>query len=271
MNIITIMDYRFDESQINELKLCLLWIKQAKLWLRPTDNVFIYTSKKLPKILIDEFLPNFKECISIGSPNLEPSCPKEFSEMIWYKLYILCHFPYDALFLDADAIIMNDISELEKIKLTNKHPIFMIDHETDIKTHTDKKPLTINSGVVLFKNLSQTKFSWKNLIEFGNRIGYIYRYKNSNEIIPGNDQALLQSYCEHIGYDYRHAIFDIRYNTCSKKISYIYKDSKKRIKCKSIDDLSKDVSINHYWGPFKPWKINCSIFMLNKGLKTKCN
>ena len=271
MNIITIMNYRFDDSQINELKLCLLWINQAKIWLKPTDNVFIYTSKKLPKILTDEFLPNFKECISYGSPNLAPSVPKEFGEMIWYKLYILCHFPYKALFLDADAIIMDDISELEKIKLTEENPILMIDHEIDIRTHTDKKPPTINSGVVLFENLSKTKFSWENLIKFANIIGYIYRYKNSKEFIPGNDQALLQAYCEHIGYDYRHPIFDIRYNTCSKKISYIYKDSKKRIKCKSIDDLSKDVSINHYWGPFKPWKINCSIFMLNKGLKTKCN
>ena len=155
---------------------------------------------------------------------------------------------------------MNDISELEKIKLTEKHPIFMIDHETDIKTHTDNKPPTINSGVVLFENLSETKFSWEHLIEFGNKIGYIYRYKNSDKIIPGNDQALLQAYCENIRYDYHHSIFNIRYNTCSKKISYRYKDSKKRTKCRSIDDLTKDVVVNHYWGPFKPWNIDCPIF-----------
>lgn len=254
------MNYKFDNSQINELELCLLWINQAKIWLKSTDNVFIYTSKKLPKILTDEFLPNFKECIAHGSANLEPSVPKEFSEMIWYKLYILCHFPYKALFLDSDAIIMNDISELENIKLTNEYPIFMIDHETDIKTHTDDKPLTINSGSVLFQNLSQTKFSWKNLIEFANRIGYVYRYKNLNKIIPGNDQALLQAYCENIGYDYHHKIFDIKYNTCSNKISYRYRDSQQRIKCRSIDDLSNDIAISHYWGPFKPWKINCPIF-----------
>jgi lipopolysaccharide biosynthesis glycosyltransferase len=221
MNIITIMNYRFEDSQINELKLCLLWIKQAKLWLKPTDNVFIYTSKKLPKALTDEFLPNFKECISYGSPNLEPSAPKEYVEMIWYKLYILCTFPYKALFLDADAIIMDDISELEEIKLGDKYPIFMIDHEKDIKTHTDTKPPTINSGVVLFENLSATKFSWKNLIEFANKIGYVYRYKNSDKITPGNDQALLQAYCNNIEYDYYHPIFNIRYNTCSNKICYI--------------------------------------------------
>jgi lipopolysaccharide biosynthesis glycosyltransferase len=254
------MNYRFDNSQTNELRLCLFWINQAKLWLKPTDNVFIYTSKKLPKILTDEFLPNFKECVSYGSSNLAPSVPKEFGEMIWYKLYILCHFPYKALFLDADAIIMNDISELENIKLTNKYPIFMIDHETDIKTHTDGNPATINSGVVLFENLSITKFSWKNLIEFGNKIGYTYRYKNSDKIIPGNDQALLQTYCENIGYDYHNPIFNIRYNTCSNKICYRYKDSKKRIKLKSIDNLTQDIIINHYWGPFKPWNINCPIF-----------
>jgi lipopolysaccharide biosynthesis glycosyltransferase len=114
---------------------------------------------------------------------------------------------------------------------------------------------------MLFENLSTTKFSWENLIEFANKIGYIYRYKNSNKIIPGNDQALLQAYCENIGYDYHNPTFNIRYNTCSKKISYRYKDSKKRIKCRSIDDLSKDVVINHYWGPFKPWKINCPLFI----------
>lgn len=25
-------------------------------------------------------------------------------------------------------------------------------------------------------------------------------------------------------------------------------------------DLTKDVAVNHYWGPFKPWKINCPFF-----------
>jgi hypothetical protein len=105
--------------------------------------------------------------------------------------------------------------KLEKIKLTEKHPIFMIDHETDIKDHTDKKPPTINSGVVLFENLSKTKFSWENLIKFANKIGYVYKYKNSEEFIPGNDQALLQAYCENIDYDHHHPIFDIKYNTCS--------------------------------------------------------
>ena len=157
MNIITIMDYRFDESQINELKLCLLWIRQAKLWLKPTDNIFVYTSKKLPKILTDQFLPNFKECISSGSPSLEPSAPKEYVEMIWYKLYILSHFPYRALFLDADAFIMNDLSELENINLNKDRPIIMIDHETDIEGHTAGLPPTINSGSLLFDNLSETK------------------------------------------------------------------------------------------------------------------
>jgi lipopolysaccharide biosynthesis glycosyltransferase len=260
MNIITIMNYRFDDSQINELKLCLLWIKQAKLWLNPTDNIFIYTSKKLPKILTDEFLPNFKECICYGSPNLEPSAPKQYVEMIWYKLYILCHFPYRALFLDADAFIMNDLSELENISLNKDRPITMTDHETDIQGHTAGLLPTINSGSLLFQNLSATKFSWNNLIEFGKKIGYLYRYKNDKQIIPGNDQSLLQTYCYYIEYDYHHPLFNIRYNTCSKKISYRYTDFKERIKCRSIDDLSKDIAISHYWGPFKPWKINCPIF-----------
>ena len=254
------MNYRFDDKQTNELELCLLWIKQAKLWLKPTDNVFIYSSKKLPQILTDEFLPNFKECITSGSKNLESSVPKEYTEMIWYKLYVLCHFPYRALFLDADAIITNDISELNDVYLSEQKPILMIDHEMDVHGHTLGKPPTINSGSMLLNNLSETTFCWNNLIEFGRKVGFIYRYKNSKEMIPGNDQALLQSYCEYLNYDYHDKVFNIKYNTCAKKISHTYKDSLKRMKLRSEDDPENDIAINHYWGPFKPWKINCPLF-----------
>jgi lipopolysaccharide biosynthesis glycosyltransferase len=260
MNILTIMNYEFNQEQKKELALCLLWIRQAKIWLKPSDNVFIYSSKPLPETLIKEFLPNFKECITYGSQNLEPSAPKEYTEMIWYKLYILCHFPYKGLFLDSDAIIVNNISELEKIQLNINKPIYMIDHEIDIQNHTDNKPPTINSGSVLIHNLEETQFSWNKLITFAKKINFFYRYKHSTKCIPGNDQALLQTYCEYLDYDYHNPIFNIRYNTCAKKICYRYKDSLKKIKMKSIDNFNNDIMINHYWGPFKPWKINCPMF-----------
>ena len=260
MNIVTIMNYKFDNSQINELKLCLLWINQAKLWLKPKDNIFIYTSKKLPKILTDQFLPNFHEGIYIGSPNLEPSAPKEYTEMIWYKLYTICHFPYKALFLDADAIIVNDLSVLEQITLNTEKPIFMIDHERDIHGHTLDLPPTINSGVMLFNNLQQTKFNWNALIAFAQTIGFAYKYKHSTQHIPGNDQSLLQCYCNYINYNYSHKIFDIKFNTCAIKTKYKYKDYLGRIAFRSIDNLKENIYINHYWGPFKPWKINCPLF-----------
>jgi hypothetical protein len=239
MNIITIMNYEFNSKQKNELFLCLHWIKQAKKWLKPTDNVFIYSSKVLPKVLIDEMPTNFKQCVTYGSKNLETSVPKDLSEMIWYKLYILCHFPYKALFLDADAIIMDDISELNNIELTINKPLLMIDHENNIIGHTAGKPPTVNSGSLLLNNLASTRFSWKNLIDFGRKIGFVYRYKNSNELIPGNDQALLQAYCDSIDYDYHNPVFDIKYNSCA--------------------GVTKKAKILHYWGPFKPWKMNMEI------------
>lgn len=260
MNIVTIMNY--DWSDVNNSSMCLAWVRQAKQWMTTSDTAIIISKKRLPKFMEDEMASSktikFKQMIRNGIPpeNNLTYAPQCQTEMIWYKLYIMTQLKFPFLFIDADAMIVGDLSPLNLV-FDTRMPLVAIDHETDIPGHTDKYPPFINSGVIIFNDPEATFIDWFKMVEFGKRHNFSYRFPYSHKVVPGNDQALIYKYCIQNNYDYHNPFMGIIYNTCAGRITKTYKENDKWVACTKAGK----VKILHYWWNYKPWKdVDCPIF-----------
>jgi hypothetical protein len=172
-----------------------------------------------------------------------------------YKLYIACQLDFPFVFIDADALIVGNLGDLE-VALEDM-PAAFVDHENDIEGHTEMFPPFINSGVFLVNDPHKKILNWDRIFDHAVRCGFSFHFKENNRRIPGTDQALIKSYFDSIGYAYRHEGFGLEYNTCARGLTWkkdhlgwVVKNSKEEI-----------VKIAHYWGPFRPWSVACPIFM----------
>jgi hypothetical protein len=76
--------------------------------------------------------------------------------------------------------------------------------------------------------------------------------------VPGTDQACLWTYFQSIGYDYTHPAVGPEWNACAGTVA-VNQGADGRWHGR-IEGMEADVRINHYWGPFKPWRIGCPIY-----------
>jgi len=258
LNIVTVMNY--DMRLKNYLAMCCNWIKQARIHLSRSDSCFIFLNKP-PHPILKSFVgqdPRFRFCLreGFGEKNVFfPLCGVHGDgRNFTYKLHTACSLDFPFLFVDADTIILDSLQELEP--LFDEMPAIFMDHEPDIKGHTDKFPPFINSGVFMVNDPSKIVMNWDKILDHALRCGFNLRFKGDGRQIPGTDQAVIKSYFDSIRYEYRHEKFGINYNTCAESVS-IFKKSSGWI---AKNSKGEAVKIVHYWGPFKPWLVGCPVF-----------
>lgn len=268
MNIVTIMNY--DWKNKKNIELCSIWIKQAKIWLTKFDTVFIYAQNAIDKSLINLINSSPNTCsfrvvirpklvtetnIKFGVDHILPLSNHNFL----FKLYATTNISFPYLFLDADAIIVNSLQDLEEIFETTINSVFFIDHENNIPSETDFLPPFINSGVFIMNDPEHYIYNWRQIFEFAYMKNFVCRFNNSITIIPGTDQAVLKSYFDYIGYDYHHKKFNIEYNTYSAMINKWFRDKDGRWQNTLKNHPSQICKIIHYWGKYKPWTRDCPL------------
>lgn len=229
MKLITIFNFP-DEDNYN--KLCHWWIKQAlinsdipiEIWYYDSINHLHY----IPEIWDKRFKMIQKPMLDI-SEKLHPALVSDKSKHnVGFKLYNLCNETQPFIFVDADAIIFENLNAL--IEASKRKSFIAVDHQ-DIAGHTSHIPIKfLNSGLQVCS--SPELLNLDDIIHYQN---LHHKY-----LVPGTDQSMLWTYFKHIEYDYTDEEIDWRWNNCAG----------------FCDDFEK-ICINHYWYKFKPWVLNC--------------
>jgi len=240
MNLITIFNYPKDSE--NYTKMCMLWLYYTKKYHNDL-NVKIFTKDGVNEYIkdtIDSY--GFSLVYAHEDENL-PFSDKKFKHNIGFKLFNLCKETEPFVFVDADAFILRDISDL--VDKSNDQKIVMINHE-NIPGHTSNIPFTfLNSAVQVCNDISILKYD---------------EIIKQRIVAPGSDQSLLFSYFKNIGYDYTNPNIGFEWNSYAKNVN-LKKDNNNEWVGESRGlDVEHPVYINHYWYDAKPWEINCPIF-----------
>lgn len=228
MKLITIFNFP-DDFKFN--KLCHWWMYQAlkntdldiEIWYKDNIDRFIINNKRVSFLQKD-----FIDVSTILNSNL---ITRKAQHNIGFKLYNLCNRSEPFIFVDADAIILRDISPL--VAASQYKPFIAIDHQS-IPKHTAHIPYKfLNSGVQICSD--PTIIDFEQIIDIQSKMSYFE--------VPGTEQSMLWSYFKHINYDYTSEHVDWRWNNCAGFIKN-----------------NKHTAINHYWQNFKPWKIRCALW-----------
>lgn len=230
MKIITIFNF---PNQQNYNNLCRWWVNQClkhseldiEIWYRDNIDHLKILNKRISFIKKDE--------VKISSLLKSNLISDKAQHNIGFKLYNLCKESEPFIFIDADAILLKNITPL--LDASKDKPFIAIDHQ-NITGHTSHIPYKfLNSGVQVCTDT--------NILDFNEIVKVQNLYKEF--VIPGTDQSMIWSYFKHIKYDYTHPKIDWRWNNCAGFVNVKDDDS---------------VAINHYWFNYKPWNINCSLW-----------
>lgn len=228
MKLITIFNF---PNQDNYNKLCEWWLKQAlhnsdvpiEVWYYDNINHLHY----IPELWDKRVKMVQKPKVDISTILPENLVSEKAQHNVGFKLYNLCQETDPFIFVDADAIILQDIEPL--ISASKDKPMIMVNHQR-IHGHTAHLLFEfLNSGVQVVGDPSW--FDFKKIVE--------EQVKAKEFMCPGTDQAMIWNYCVRTGYDYTHPEIGHKWNWCAGVVSI------------------KEVCINHYWYKFKPWIIDC--------------
>lgn len=241
MNIITVFNYPNEEKYNTMFKIWLLQTLSSKYNTENINKIKILTEG------INDDLLNFVNLIDCDDVLIEyrerkplSNVPKRWLHNVGFKLYNLCLEKEPYIFIDADAIIMTDLTDV--VKYSKDKPFISVNHQT-IPRHTDKfKFKFMNTGFFVVSDPSFMEFK---------------KIYSSNKVFkcPGTDQYLLNNYCRSINYDYTHPNIHYGYNSCGG-----YKKVKNgKIYSRGIPE-KHEIYILHYWDIFKPWITYCPIY-----------
>ena len=231
MKIITIFNF---PNQDNYNNLCRWWLSQCiknseldiEIWHRDSINHLELSDDRIKLIEKSEI-----EISRFLKSNL---ISDKAQHNIGFKLYNLCQESEPFIFIDADAILLKDITPL--INASKDKPFIAINHQ-DIPGHTSHIPYRfLNSGVQICSDPS--------ILDFDQIVKIQNLYDNF--IVPGTDQSMIWTYFKHMKYDYTHPKIDWRWNNCA-----------------GLDKNLDGIAINHYWYNFKPWNIKCKLWEFN--------
>jgi hypothetical protein len=249
MNIVTVFDYNLDV--LNNRAMLQMFISSiVENCNKHPCTIWIITSQqnRINQIFNESFIKTIKH-----RPN-NRSIPDKMPN-IKNKLYDLCNLDFDFIYLDSDMYINADLNFIwEKRK---DKPFISTMHQRDIKGHTEEKNNFMNSGLQIVSDPSFLDYD--NLYDLAVKMNF--KFDN-----PGTDQALLDSYCRQLGYNFTHPDVGCEWNSCAGYgVVDIDDEYNFDIRYKN-KDIEYPVKINHYWDEFKPWVINCPIFKFYKGL-----
>ena len=176
MKLITIFNF---PNQENYNALCKWWVSQClenselniEIWHRDSINHLELADDRIKLIKKGEI-----EISRFLKPNL---ISDKAQHNIGFKLYNLCQESEPFIFIDADAILLKDITPL--INASKDKPFIAINHQ-DIPGHTSHIPYRfLNSGVQICSDPSILDFD--EIVKVQN----IY----DNFVVPGTDQSMI--------------------------------------------------------------------------------
>lgn len=241
MDLITVMNYGNDK---NTTIMCMIWILQA--WKavsksKHVDRVVILTEGLT--FAIKHFLAKIKRpeiTVEVCKRTKLPHVPhKRWEHNVGFKMWQLCRRERPYIFLDADAILEDNVNLDILAKAGKSKPFIAVDHQT-IPRHTAHFGFKfINTGFMVVSNpkwmnfdkIWKTKWEWK---------------------VPGTDQFLINNYVRNEGYDYHHKDVDYGWNSCG---GYKQCVNGKLISAGLPEKHS--IQVLHYWDEFKPWRRMC--------------
>ena len=249
MNILTVFNYNLDNS--NNRTMLQMFISGIV----ENCNTYPYTiwiitnqHSKINQMFNESFIKTIK-------PQQNNRLVPEKMPNIKNKLYDLCSLDFDFIYLDIDMYInadLNFIWERRKDK-----PFISTIHQKNIKGHTEEKNKFMNSGLQIVSDPSFLDYD--KLYDLATKMNFKFDK-------PGTDQALLDAYCNQMGYDFTHPEIGCEWNSCAGYgLVNIDDEYNFHIRYKN-KDTEYAVKINHYWDEFKPWVINCPIFKFYREL-----
>jgi hypothetical protein len=243
MNIVTVFDYNLDNPN-NRTMLQMFISGIVENCNKYPYTVWIITNQhgKINQMFNASFIKTIK-------PKQNNWPVPEKMPNIKNKLYDLCSLDFDFIYLDADMYInadLNFIWERRKDK-----PFISTIHQKNIKGHTEAKNEFMNSGLQIVSDPSFLDYD--KLYDLATRMNF--KFDN-----PGTDQALLNTYCNQIGYNFTHPEIGCEWNSCAGYGLVDIDDEYNFQITYQNKDIAYPVKINHYWNEFKPWVINCPIF-----------
>ena len=245
MNIVTVMNYR--DSDVRSLLLCRIWLEAVQRH-APGAAITILTAQPLPAGLREQVDRCDNVRVVTGEYDPEVRVPRAPLAMhnIFFKLYQLSRIGEPFLYLDADTVVLESLAPLWRCR--HDKPWIGVDHQRNLPGQTGSRAF-LNSGVQLVGDPGFYAYD---------RILACAREQQFRFTVPGTDQACLWTYFQSIGYDYTHPAVGPAWNACAGTVA-VNRGADGRWHGR-IEGMEADVRINHYWGPFKPWRIGCPIY-----------
>jgi len=242
MDIVTVFNYPNNKNYNLMFKIWIMQILKCKFKNKEIKNIIILT-KKL-SIQLNEFIKilnaKFIKIVICEEKNIIQPLSSKWKHNVGFKLYNLCRLKDPFIFIDADAIVIDNLDD--PINVSKDKPLIGIDHQT-IPGHTSHFDYKfINTGFLIVNDPS--------FLDYKKIINTPIKYR-----CPGTDQMLIFNYCKMNNYDYTHKLIHYGWNSCAKY--------KKKINNKIVSDgilESHEVHVLHYWFKFKPWITPCSIY-----------
>lgn len=243
MDIVTVFNYPDEENYNNMLKVWLTQIIQCKYKNNSIKDIIILTKGLSENIIsfINLLNVNYIVVKICEENNIIPPPNNKWKHNVGFKLYNLCLLKNPYIFIDADAIVLNDLND--PIIAAQDKPFIGVNHQT-IKGHTDMFNFEfMNTGFLIVNDPS--------FLEYEKLLQTPIVFK-----CPGTDQMLINNYCKYIKYDYTHELIHYGWNSCAKYKIY---NSKGKLVSYGIPEKHK-VFVLHYWYKFKPWIMKCEIY-----------
>lgn len=249
MNIVTVFDYNLDIPK-NKTMLQMFISGIAENCNTYPYTLWIITNQNgnIDRMFNKSFIKTIK-------PQQNNRIVPEKMPNIKNKLYDLCNLDFDFIYLDIDMYVNVDLDFIWE-KRKNK-PFISTIHQKNIKEHTKEKNDFMNSGLQIVSDPSFLDYD--KLYDLAVKMNF--KFDN-----PGTDQALLDAYCNQIGYDFTHPDIGCEWNSCAGYGLVDIDDEYNFNITYKNQDTEYPVKINHYWNEFKPWVINCPIFKFYKDL-----
>ena len=245
MNIVTVMNYA--DSDLRSLLMCRIWMEAVQRC-APGASITVLCTQPLPAQLRGPFERFGNVRVVTGGYDPAVRVPRGPLAMhnIFFKLYQLSLIREPFLYLDADIVVLESLDPLWQCR--HDKPWIGVDHQRNISGHTDSTPF-LNSGEQLVGDPGF--YDYRRILACARQ----HRFKF---LVNGTDQACLWTYFQSIGYDYTHPAVGQEWNACAGTVGLrCGADGRWRGR---IEGGEVDVRINHYWGPFKPWRIGCPIY-----------
>ncbi|MBN1674830.1 MAG: exostosin family protein [Kiritimatiellae bacterium] len=244
--VVTIVNYP-DQEKYNLM--CMVWMSRVQKC-APGARIVVLTERGLARP-VHEYYRRFSNVTVLKGQRANAHIFDHF--LFTFKLHNLSRLSFPFLFIDADAFVLSDLSFLWERR---HYKPWLGTNDQLIPGYTEIRPFVyLNSGVQLVADPAFYNYEMilNCFLNHGKRF-----------ICRGEDQAMLFDYFLTIGYDYTHPEIGPGWNACAGYTRLRRGPGGEW--AGETHGLARNhtVHINHYWGLYKPWNIDCPLFLEEK-------